>query len=509
MREPRKSEFISCYYRERTNAGDSPVIDDRTWADLDMDAVFQKLDRTRSSVGQARLYDMMRRPLFDGAALKARTARIRALMDDPRGRMKLGKILSRLGVQREGEVFQFLISTSARIDDRKRYLYLALSGLAVLVIPVAVLLGLKGLLLVAVVMVVNLVLHYRFKPTVATEAPSFEYLHKLLAAAERLGRLDLGPIGAETRELNELSRSLKKLTRKTLFLATPAGVSGDILAMVMEYVRQYFLQEVTTYYFVYNEIIRRMDDLARVYGLVGEVDALAAVATIRKETPRMKTPEYADGVLFEAEDIVHPLLEAPVANSLGLQEKGIVITGSNMSGKSTFLRTIGVNQVLATTICAAFARRLRTAALLTVTSITNRDNILASESHYLVEAKRLLDILSAARGEHPALVIIDEILSGTNSEERIAASIRILRHLAGLNCRVVAATHDRAIAADLEGAYGNLHFTHRVEEGGLEFDYKLREGIVEAGNAIRLLRLLGYPAQILEDLGEGPRGGAG
>jgi len=268
----------------------------------------------------------------------------------------------------------------------------------------------------------------------------------------------------------------------------------------MEYVRQYFLQEVTTYFFVHNEVIRRMDDLARVYGLVGEVDALAAVATVRKETPRLRTPEYADGVLFEAEDIVHPLLETPVANSLKMQEKGIVITGSNMSGKSTFLRAIGVNQVLATTICAAFARWLRTSALLTVTSITNRDNLLASESHYLVEAKRLPDILSTGRGEHPALVIIDEILSGTNSEERIAASVRILRHLAGLNCRVVAATHDRAIAAGVEGAYGNLHFTHRVEEEGLEFDYKLREGIVEAGNAIRLLRLLGYPAQILEDL---------
>lgn len=350
MREPRKSEFISCYYRERTNAGDSPVIDDRTWADLDMDAVFQKLDRTRSSVGQARLYDMMRRPLFDGAALTARTARIRGLMDDPRGRLKLTKVFSRLGVQREGEVYQFLSFMRTRIEDKKRYLFLALSVLAFIAIPAAILLGLKGLVLLAVVA------------------------------------------------------------------------------------------------------------------------------------------------------IVHPLLEAPVANSLSMHEKGIVITGSNMSGKSTFLRTIGVNQVLATTICAAFALRLRTSALLTVTSITNRDNLLASESHYLVEAKRLLDILAAARGEHPALVIIDEILSGTNSEERIAASIRILRHLAGLNCRVVAATHDRAIAADLEGAYKNLHFTHRVEKEGLEFDYKLRDGIVEAGNAIRLLRLLGYPAQILEDL---------
>jgi hypothetical protein len=500
MQEARNPEDIACYFYERANAGTDPVIDDRTWEDLDMDAVFQKIDRTRSSVGQAVLYDMLRRPVFDGEELASRALIIKALRDDSRGRLSINKILSRLGVQNKAEVYRFLTSTVKRIDDRKRYLYLGLSALAVAAIPVAVFSGLPGLLLCGAVLIVNMVIHYKFKPTVATEAPSFEYLHRLLAAAERLGNLDLAPVQAETRELRELARSLRKLTRKTLLLATPSGVSGDIIGMFLEYIRQYFLQEVTTYHFVYNEIIRRMDDLARIYGLVGKVDALTAVAQLRKETPRCVTPDLAAEVVFDAADIVHPLLEEPVANSLRMDSRGIIVTGSNMSGKSTFLRTIGVNQILATTICTAFARSLRTAMLLTVSSITNRDNIMASESHYMVEAKRLLDILSASKGEHPALVIIDEILSGTNSEERIAASTRILRHLAGLNCRVVAATHDRAIAASLEGVYGNLHFTHLVEQEGLEFDYKLREGIVEAGNAIRLLRLLGYPREILEDL---------
>jgi DNA mismatch repair ATPase MutS len=499
MHEPRKPEDVSCYFTERANAGPDPVIDDRTWADLDMDEVFQAVDRTRSSVGQAVLYDMLRRPLFDAEAFRERAAAIQALGEDARGRFAAFRVLEKLGVQPKGEVYRFLTSTAARIDNRRRYRYLTLSVLAVLVIPAAILLGLQGLFLFLAMMIVNMVIHYKFKPRVAAEAPSFDFLHRLLAAAEKLGRLELAPLAGQTAELRALSESLRKLTRRTRFLSTPSGMSGDIIAMFAEYIRQYFLQEVTTYYFVYNEIVRRMPDLARLYGLVGGVDALCAVAQMRKET-RTVTPELADGALFDAEEAVHPLLEEPVANSVRLAGRGIVVTGSNMSGKSTFLRTIGVNQVLATTICAAYARRLRTSMLLTVTSITNRDNIMASESHYMVEAKRLLDILTASRGEHPALVIIDEILSGTNSEERIAASIRILGHLAGLNCRVVAATHDRAIAAALDGVYGNLHFTHLVEREGLEFDYKLREGIVEAGNAIRLLRLLGYPAEIMEDL---------
>lgn len=256
---------------------------------------------------------------------------------------------------------------------------------------------------------------------------------------------------------------------------------------------------MTTYFFVHNEIVKRMDDISRVYGLVGGVDALQAAAAMREDFPGLSTPETAEA--FEADALVHPLLAEPVPNSLRMDRQGVVVTGSNMSGKSTFLRTLGVNQILAGTLCMAFARRMRGPAFFTITSITNRDNILASESHYLVEARRLLDILSAARGRHPALVIIDEILSGTNSEERIAASISILRYLARLNCRVVAATHDRAIAADLEGVYNNVHFTHRVEEEGLQFDYVLHDGIVEAGNAIKLLRLLGYPSEVLEGLG--------
>jgi DNA mismatch repair ATPase MutS len=496
--EARKWDYISCYFRERTDAPVTPAIDDRTWNDLDMDDVFLKLDRTRSSVGQAGLYDMMRRPLFDETERAARRGRILGLAHQPAQCLSLRRALARLGVQKTGEIFQFLSSRRAGIQDRRRYLYMALSAIAVLSIAAPFLLGLPGLLLIAASAVTNLVIHYKFKATVAVESPSYEYLHRVLAAGMRLSRLPIPLLSPELQALRELSATLGKLRRRTALLITPTGFSGDIISMFLEYIRQFFLQEVTTYFFVHNEIIRRMDDISRVYGLVGAVDALQAAAAMRQDLSGITTPEYSE--TFEAEDLAHPLLKKPVPNSLKLERTGVVVTGSNMSGKSTFLRTMGVNQILSGTLCMAFARRMRSPAFFTVTSITNRDNILASESHYLVEARRLLDILGAARGTQTALVIIDEILSGTNSEERIAASVSILRYLAGLNCRVLAATHDRPIAADLEGIYSNVHFTHRVEEEGLQFDYTLHDGIVEAGNAIRLLRLLGYPTEVLEDL---------
>jgi hypothetical protein len=498
--ERRKRELVSAYFREGPGREARSVIDDRTWSDLDMDDVLAAVDRTRSSVGQACLYALLRTPLSDPAALAQRAARIGALGEDAAGRARVAGILRRLGVQRDSELFAFLAFLKTQISDRRLVLFRCLSALAVVAIPGAVILGVPGILLLAIVVVVNLVIHYRFKPVVSVESPSYEYLHRLLVAAGRLGRLSVKGIEAECAELRDLAASMRRLRRRTAFLLTPSGVSGDILALLLEYVRQVFLQEVTTYFAAHNEIVRRGPEIARLYGLVGTVDAFAGLAALRRERPECTVPRFDDSALLvEAEDLVHPLLDRAVPNSIRMDGRGIVVTGSNMSGKSTFLRTLGVNMLLATTACLVFARRMRASPLLTLSSITNRDSLLDAESHYIVEARRLLALLAACRGERPALVVIDEILSGTNSEERIAASIRILRHFARLRCLVVAATHDRPIAQALAADYDNAHFTHRVDADGLEFDYRLREGIVEAGNAFRLLQLLGYPAEILGD----------
>ena len=154
------------------------------------------------------------------------------------------------------------------------------------------------------------------------------------------------------------------------------------------------------------------------------------------------------------------------------------------------------------TLCFAFAKRFRTSFSIPIASIATRDNILKAESHYLSEAKRMREIVRAAQGGPALLVIIDEILSGTNSKERIAASIRILRFMARHGCLVVAATHDRDIGLALADVYTNVHFTHLVNGSEIEFDYALRPGIVEEGNAVKLLKWLEFPKEITDGLGE-------
>ncbi|HEY9594426.1 MAG TPA: hypothetical protein VHE79_08110, partial [Spirochaetia bacterium] len=401
LNERRKPELREAYYRQRLDAPATPAIDDRTWSDMDMDAVFLKLDRTCSSVGEAVLYDAMRRPLFDPDEIAERAARIRALTED--ARLRLRKILGRLGAQRDAEVFTFLLTQGRSIEDRLRFVYVGLGILAILAIPAAIAIGVKGLLVLGAVVVVNFVIHYRFKAIVTTESSTYEYLHRLFVAARRIARSGVRVEGI-TEELGELSAGFTRLRRRTALLLSPSGMAGDIAAALMDFVRQFTLQEVIAYFMVHNELIRRRAELHRLYTLVGTLDALQSIATLRAELPGLCTPRVVDGLRFEADDIVHPLLETPVANTVRMDGRGVIVTGSNMSGKSTFLRTIGINQVLATTVCVAFARRMESGALLTMSSITNRDSVLTSESHYLVEAKRLLEIRGAASGPYPVLV---------------------------------------------------------------------------------------------------------
>jgi DNA mismatch repair ATPase MutS len=169
-----------------------------------------------------------------------------------------------------------------------------------------------------------------------------------------------------------------------------------------------------------------------------------------------------------------------------------------MSGKSTLLRAVGINALLSQTIYTSLSRMYRGNFYKLMTSIGRSDNVISGDSYYLVEAKALKRILETLDEETPILCIVDEIFRGTNSLERIAASAEVLRYLAGVNCLLVAATHDLELTELLDEELHNFHFKETVDEKGLNFDYQLRIGPSTTRNAINLLDYLGYPEEILQ-----------
>jgi len=233
---------------------------------------------------------------------------------------------------------------------------------------------------------------------------------------------------------------------------------------------------------------------------VGDVEALAALATFAYERPEDPFPELVDdGPVYDADALGHPLIAvtAGVRNDVTLGAGGprvIIVSGSNMSGKSTLLRSVGVSVVLALAGAPVTARRLRLSALVLGATLHIEDSLQAGHSRFFAEILRIRTIADAARGPVPMLFLLDEILHGTNSHDRRIGAEGIVRALAGLGAIGLVTTHDLALTelpSRLGAAAVNMHFEDRLEDGKMIFDYRMRPGVVEHSNALALMRAIG------------------
>jgi hypothetical protein len=246
--------------------------------------------------------------------------------------------------------------------------------------------------------------------------------------------------------------------------------------------------------------------LRRWYAALGEFDALAALASLRHDNPSWAFPEIDESsTVIEARQLGHPLIAADrrVANDVTVGPPGgfLMVTGSNMSGKSTLLRAVGINVVLAQAGAPVCAERLRMPPLRPCTSIRVQDSLEAGVSYFMAALERLKLVVVAARsardGGPRVLYLLDEVLQGTNTAERQVAVRRVLRLLLDLPTIGVVTTHDLELAAcdDLAAACHPVHFTEGVEQDGegvrLVFDYRLQPGIATSRNALKLLRSVG------------------
>jgi MutS domain V/MutS domain III len=240
---------------------------------------------------------------------------------------------------------------------------------------------------------------------------------------------------------------------------------------------------------------------------VAEYEALSAMATYRAEHPDHPFPEIVDGdPLYEGEAIAHPLLaDNAVPNDLhlgGTHPHLLLVSGSNMSGKSTLLRTVGVNAVLALAGAPVRARRLRLSPLAIGATIRLNDSLQQGRSRFYAEITRIAAIVRLAKSSARVLFLCDELLSGTNSHDRFQGATGIVKGLLALQAIGLVTTHDLALTAIVDRPSdrmnlppgplaSNVHFEDRFEDDVLIFDYRLRPGVVRTGNAIPLMRSVG------------------
>ena len=308
-------------------------------------------------------------------------------------------------------------------------------------------------------------------------APLLQQLH---------ARLKTGTQSIASAQIAHLGRLVARLDwqRNLVFMPIAwALLWGAQLAMAMERWRK-----------VSGRHIRAWIDTA------GEFEALCSLAGYSYEHPSDVFPELSElaGGLFEAQSLAHPLM--PAAHSvrndveLGGDTRLWIVSGSNMSGKSTLLRTIGINAVLAWAGAPVRAARLKISPLTLGASIRVQDSLQDGRSRFYAEITRLREIVALTNGPRPVLFLLDELLSGTNSHDRQAGASAIVRALIDRGAMGLITTHDLAlahIAEALPGRAVNVHFADTLENGQLHFDYRLQPGVVERSNALDLMRSVG------------------
>ncbi|MFC5861145.1 mismatch repair protein [Acidicapsa dinghuensis] len=233
--------------------------------------------------------------------------------------------------------------------------------------------------------------------------------------------------------------------------------------------------------------------------VLGEFEALLSIAGYSYEHPDDPFPSFVDGpASFEAHEIGHPLIPSHVCvrNSLKMDwnTKVLLISGSNMSGKSTLMRTVGTNTVLAMCGAPVRAKQLQLTPLRVGTSLLVNDSLTQGTSRFYAEIKRLQQICELARQDGlPVLFLLDELLQGTNSSDRLIGALGIIRELMQSGAIGILTTHDLSLTAieNGDGWIKNMHFQDSISNGKMQFDFRLRDGVVTKSNGVELMRLIG------------------
>ena len=301
------------------------------------------------------------------------------------------------------------------------------------------------------------------------------------------------------KDLKVYLNNFKKIGYALTFLSQKkdASLSGDGLLMIREYLVGGTLVDFTHYDRVIAILSKHKTDYNALYRKIGEIDMCIAVASLRKSLPLYTLPEFTKAKSIFMTDVYHPLIDKPVYNTQHLNQN-CLITGSNASGKSTYIKAIAINVLLAHNIHTCMAKEMRLPPALLITSMAVRDDLMEGESYYIKEIKYLNRIIENLDADRFILCMIDEILRGTNTEERIAASTAILKYIVDKNCIAVVASHDIELTQLLSADYLNYHFREKLHAKDIAFDYKLYEGASVSKNAIKLLEYVGFPQEIIK-----------
>lgn len=495
-------EKIGNYWSEYSESiPNDEKVDGTTWNDLEMDKVFCRINNCNSFVGEQILYFLLHCLPKNNLHTELLEKKICFFASNDKEREEIQFLLS--GLSKYDRCYYLpkfianlnLFEISGIWRYRLMQVLLALSVLPAIILQNFVLFYLTGF-----IFLVNLVIYIKGKIVYEAHLDTLDSIIDLVVVGNRI--VNTKKFMYESK-FNDLKKEVVLLKRLSHFVnriknKKDATISGDFFAILSDYLIGATLWDFVKYDQIIRELKYRQNEFLELYKRVGEIDVAITIVSFRKSLSLFCTPTFHKEHKLKMEQIYHPLIDEPVCNTVTI-DKSCIITGSNASGKSTYIKAVAINIILAQSIHTCMAKQMVLPYARIITSMAVRDDLMAGESYYIKEIKYLNRIITNLSEERLVICAIDEILRGTNTEERIAASASILRFLHKKNCIAIVASHDIELTKILDEMYDNYHFREQMQDKDIAFDYKIYKGASNSKNAIKLLEYIGFPDEVIAE----------
>lgn len=494
MNESKRKTLMSFYESRKDENAD---IDEITWNDLDMETLYQRINTCFSALGEEYLYYVLHKPIISDQQLEERKRVMDCIAEDKDKRICLAKHLNHIGTLKNISFYEYIKNIGQAVIENNRIHILANLFLIVSVILIC-LNSYAGVAALFVTAGFNIITYYHCKAKLEKYYSVVSYVLRLLYCIRQIGKETLEGLSEYTEACSQMAKRFAKIERGSSFVFAGSDKNGSLSDILMDYIHMIFHFDLIKMNHMISQLKEQEEDFSAMMDTVGFLDAMYCLASYREYLgkDRYCEPTFCKERILKVQGLYHPLLENPVTSDL-CTDVNILITGSNASGKSTFLKAVAMNAFFSQTCCISFTKEYKAARYRIFSSMSLADNLLKNESYFIVEIKALKRMIDRMGQPVPMLCFVDEVLRGTNTMERIAAAAEILYDISSKNALCFAATHDIELTYILESVYANYHFQERIEKNEIHFDYCLKQGRAMSRNAIELLRILGYSEQIV------------
>ncbi|MCO6325711.1 MutS-related protein [Staphylococcus epidermidis] len=475
------SRFDAQYHAYRDHYNEQSFIDDKTWSDLNMDTLFHKINFNFTAIGEMRLYATLR-----GMFKVNQTSLINMFKENKVFRLNVSYILSKIGKN------VYPLFPDQMLPTKRNILLMFCPLLPFIGFAFIFLIPSKGILICLTFMILNAILSFKLKKSYDQDLKSIFYTANVIKQSQALSKIESTPAISVDFTHFKASRRFSGLLARV--------ESQDMASSIIMFIKLVFMIDYVLFHLIQRSYFKYQEKVMTCYDYISILDNHYSIAMYQHTLTHYCYPKINHNINgLQMKSIIHPLLdeENAIANTIDISNH-ILLTGSNASGKSTFMKAVALNLILAQSIQTATAHSFIYQPGYVMTSMANADDVLSGDSYFMSELKSIRRLFNTHQC-NKIYCFIDEIFKGTNTTERIAASESVLSYLDNQKAyQVIAATHDVELSTLLENTYNNYHFNESIQENSIFFDYKIKPGKANTRNAIELLRITQFPIDIYQ-----------